>query len=219
MVVRRAPLVVSMLTGAVTVAALAGCGSDNATGPGAVRTDTLTELSAFTGTMVNAFGVTNFLGNWEIEVGDLDGSASGETERGVVTFGVGALFGDSARSAILRVDECAVTGTPFATLGNVVVDHIPAGAPPALAQNTGPALAELPDTVARDTTTGFKTADVTSAVEADLADTSTFSQFRLRFSVADANSNSRDDYVDFRTGTTNHCTGDPTRAPILIVTH
>jgi hypothetical protein len=217
MVVGRAPWAVAGVVGAATVATLVGCGSDSATAPAGTRVDTVAAVSLYTGTLVNSFGVTNFLGTWQIEVGDLDASESGETERGVVTFDVSTLEGDSARSAILRLDECAVSGAPFASLGAVVVDHVPVGTPPGEGQSTGPALLSDLGTIAQDTTTGFKTLDIQPAVEADMADSSIYTQYRLRFSTADGNSNGISDYVDFRTATASHCSGDPTRAPILII--
>jgi hypothetical protein len=219
MVVCRAPWAASGVVAAATVAALAGCGSDGATAPAGTRVDTVAMVGVYSGTLLNAFGVTNFLGSSEIEVGDLDGTAPDETERGVVTFYVQTLEGDSARSAILRVDECAVNGSPFPSLGQVIVEHVAASAPPGESQNIGPALGLPLGTIASDTTTGFKTLDITSAVEADLADSSIYSEFRLRFSTADRNNNGTNDNVDFRTGVPGHCTGDLTRAPILVITY
>jgi len=216
LVVRRTPWCAVSLVIAAAAAALGGC-SSSATGPGGTHVDTVQATPPFTGTMTNTNGVINFFSSSEIEVGDVDGTSPGVTERGAVTFNVLQYEGDSVTSATLRVDECNVQGAPFASFGQVYVDWVTPGTPPGLSQFSGPARLSF-GVIAPDTTTGFKYATVDSAVRADLADSANYTQFRLHFNLADGNSNGVSDYVDFRARESGNCTGDSTRAPILIIT-
>jgi hypothetical protein len=216
LVVRRSPWCAVSVVIAAAAAALGGC-SSGATGPGGVQVDTVQATTPFTGTMTNTFGVTNFFGGTEIDVGDIDSTNPGVTERGVVTFNVILFEADTLTSAILRVDECNVHGAPFASLGQVLLESVVPGTPPGSGQNLGPARASF-GVIAPDTTTGFKYANVTSEVANDVADSSTYVQFRFRESIMDGNNNGVSDYVAFRTNTSGSCTGDSTRAPILIIT-
>jgi hypothetical protein len=217
MVVRRLPWAAAGVVLAVAVTALVGCGS-NATGPGVTTVDTLPAFVIYTGTMLNTFGVTNFLGSSEIQVGDIDSTNPGVTERGVVTFYVNGFEGDTALTAVLRLDECYVSGAPFANSDTVLVERLlPAGTPPGRSQNTGIAYAGYgPITTSPDT--GFVYDTVTSALASDLADSAVFSQFRLRFSQSTALYNGVSDYVSFRTVASGNCQGNTAGQPVLILT-
>jgi hypothetical protein len=216
LVVRRSPWCAVSVVIAAAAAALAGC-SSGATGPGGIHVDTVQATTPFTGTMTNTFGVTNFFGGTEIDVGDIDSTNPGVNERGVVTFNVIQFEGDTVTSALLRVDECSVHGAPFASLGHVLLESVTPGTPPGSDQNLGPDRTGFGG-IATDTTTGFKYATVTSEVATDLTDSSVYVQFRFRDSIMDGNNNGVSDYVAFRTRASGSCTGDSTRAPILIIT-
>ncbi|HWZ59753.1 MAG TPA: hypothetical protein VNW46_12325 [Gemmatimonadaceae bacterium] len=207
---------------AATLAAVAGCTSSTAPGAaGPTTTDTLRAVTLFTGTMINTFGVSNFNGPAELEVGDLDATRPGVTERGIVTFNIQGLVAahDTVTSAILRFDECNVSGAPFATGDSIVVNWLYALTPPAQFQSTGSGRRNTGN-VTLDTTMGFKYdtgAGLTNAVETDVIDSSAFTQFRVQFQNTSGNNNGVSDFVDFRTAESGHCTGDSTRAPILIL--
>jgi hypothetical protein len=216
MVVRRLPWATMGVVLAGAVAGLVGCGP-NTTGPGATYVDTLTAFTIYTGTMTNTFGVTNFLGSSELEVGDIDGTNPGVTERGIMTFIVNSFEGDSAESAVLRLDLCNVAGNPFA-LGNINLERVwPVGTPPGPSQNA-PSAAVGYGPIATSPDTGFVYSTVTPGVEEDLADSAVYSQFRVRFSNADGNNNGVSDFVDFRALENGNCAGSATGQPILILT-
>jgi hypothetical protein len=220
MVVGRMPWAAASVLVVATAAALAGCGS-SATGPGVTKVDTVPVFSPYSGTMTNNLGVTNFYAATEIEVGDLDATHPNETERGVVTFFVQNLEGDSVTSAVLRLDECFVSGAPFNTLGPILVERLlPIGTPPAGYQNLGPGFPfHVPLTASPDT--GFVYDTVTSAVGADLADSAVFTQFRLRFNNADGNNNGVSDFVDFNGGAqaqAGNCVSNTAGQPLLLIT-
>jgi hypothetical protein len=213
-----APTLVAL---AATIVSLTACSFDSVTNSTHLTghgVDTLSLVTGFSGTMVTAGGNYNFAPATEIAVGDLDAANPGETQRGFVTFDVTPLAGDSALSAILRIDECAVRGDPFALLGVMVVDHITPGTPPGVTQYVGATLTSNLGTIASDNTIDFHELAVTSAVESDLTSGATYSQFRLRFSIEDGNNNGLNDYVDVRTSESGDCMADATRAPVLIVT-
>lgn len=220
MLVRRLPrlaLTVGVVTAAV--AALAACNSEN-TGPGGVQTDTLTALSPNSGIMSNKNGVVSFFGQSEIEVGDLDQSDPGATERGLVTFLVALYEGDTVSNAVVRLDQCYTAGNPFATLGNVVLEAVPYSNPPGPTQFSGPASNGLSATLTSAADTGFVYGTMTAPVAAAIADSVYYVQFRLRFSNEDDNFNGQDDYVDFLTNgnPTGHCASSVTGQPVLILT-
>jgi hypothetical protein len=207
---------------AATAASLTACSFDSATSSSQLTgsgVDTIPVVTGYTGTMVTAGGSYGFEPSTEIAVGDLDASSAGETQRGFVTFDISALDGDSAKSASLRVYECAVMGDPFGSFGAVVVDHITPATPPAQSQYSGSTLTSDIGTIAPDANVGFRYLPVTSAVESDVAGNATYSQFRLRFSNADGNNNGVSDYVDFEMSEKGDCSGDATLAPVLIVTY
>jgi hypothetical protein len=212
----------SLVVLAPATAALSACSlgsstsSNQLTGHGV---DTIQAVFGYTGTVVTKSGSYGFADSSDIAVGDLDALNAGETQRGFVTFDISALSGDSAKSASLRVYECAVIGDPFSSLGSVVVDHVTPGTPPGSSQYTGSTLASDIGTIAPDATIGFRYLTVTSAVESDVAAKDTYSQFRLRFSTEDGNNNGANDYVDFNTSVSGDCTGNASNAPILIVTY
>jgi hypothetical protein len=211
-----------VVTTAVLTAALTACSFDSPTSTNQLTgsgVDTVAIVPGYTGT----FGYESngpqygFVGTSEIAVGDY--GSPGETDRGIVTFNISALDGDSAEAAVLRVYECYVAGDPFSFLGTVVVDHITPGTPPGQSQYNNSTLASDIGTIAPDPTTGFRNLTVTSAVESDVAGNATYSQFRLRFSNEDGNPNGGSNYVDFETGNGIDCASDASLAPVLIVTY
>jgi hypothetical protein len=207
---------------AIATATLSACSFDSPTSSGSGQltgsgVDTIPIVVGYTGTMLSNGASFAFNGSTEIAVGDV--ASAGQTDRGVVTFNVSALDGDTAQAATLSVSECDVVGDPFSFLGTVVVDHITPGTPPGQSQYAGSTLTSDIGTIAPDGTTGPRNLTVTSAVESDIAANATYSQFRLRFSNEDGNAAGAADYVDFETGNGVDCASDAALAPVLIVTY
>jgi hypothetical protein len=112
--------------------------------------------------------------------------------KGFVSFNLSSLpEGATITSAVLRVYQYNVAGDPYDKLGKVLVEHVSydsleQGESGETAQakytmepldNTIPADAFL----STDATIGYKTLDVTAAVQADQGASRTRAQFRLRF--------------------------------------
>jgi DNA-binding beta-propeller fold protein YncE len=106
--------------------------------------------------------------------------------------------GTIVTSATLRLYQADVIGAPYnGTLGSAIVDHVDYGisldgtdyaAATLLLGNVG--------TLSSDSSTGYKTLSVSSRVQNDL-DFRLRSQYRLRFSQLDANTNNQNDYAQF----------------------
>lgn len=212
----------------LAAAALSACSFDSPTssssthltGPGV---DTIAADVPYTGTFEyeSSGSQYQFTGSTEIAVGDI--ANVDQTDRGIITFNVQALDGDTAQSAILTAYECDVIGNPFSanggSLGEVVIDHITPGTPPGQSQYNGSTMATDIGTLAPDFNTGPRNANVTSSVETDISSGATYSQFRLRFSSEDGNPNGTANYVDFETANGVDCASDAQQAPMLIVTY
>jgi hypothetical protein len=218
MLVRRLPRsALTLLVATAGVAALAACNSVN-TAPGGYTTGSFTALMPNTGIMSDTRGVINFFGQSEIEVGNLGQSNPGTTERGLLTFLVADLQGDTVSSAVVGVDECFTGGNPFATLGSVVLEAVPYSNPPGATQFSGAGTPSSPDTLTSSADTGFVYDTVTAAVAPAILDSIPYVQFRLRF-TNDGNGNGVDNYVDFQTTAAGHCTASTTGQPVLILTY
>ena len=119
--------------------------------------------------------------------------------------------------SMLRLYQASVTGTPYGgTLGSLVVDHVNYGpsldrgdyAAGTLLSNAGP--------LSSDDSLGYKTLAVTSRVQDDLVNGRLLTQYRLRFSLSDANLDFNDDYTQF-TDAEDSCCG-ANHPPQLVIT-
>ena len=201
------------------VAATIGTACDNVTNPSTAGVDTLYATSFWSGTLASdGLGNYNFFDSSDVAVGDLDALLNGETIRGLVIFDIAAYAtSDSVESATLRVDECAVSGTPFASFGTVVVDHL-SPSPPSPGLYAGGTTGSNIGTISSDTLMGYHSLAVDSAAQHDVTAGLTYSTWRLRFSTEDGNANGVSDYVAFRGIKTGVCTGSSSRLPALIIT-
>lgn len=133
-------------------------------------------------------------------VGDLDAGTldpgPNAVARGLVGFLLSELPVDiTVVSAELRIVQEDMAGTPYATLGDVVVDHVDIG--PALdATDYASSLQNDVGTLSTSAAVELKTLSVTSQVQADLAALRPHAGFRLRFQV-DSDTDGTDDYVSF----------------------
>jgi hypothetical protein len=150
-----------------------------------------------------------------IAVGDTDGSFL-NFARGFARFDLSGLpSGSTLVSAVLALDQAALTGLPYDMLGDVVVDHVDIG--PGLDSTDFGAAALDADVgiLSSDATLGTKTLEVTTQVAADLAASSPTSDFRLRFPTG-SDADGADDYTEFNDGEDSFASG---QIPRLIVTY
>ncbi|MDH3311011.1 MAG: beta-propeller fold lactonase family protein [Gammaproteobacteria bacterium] len=107
-------------------------------------------------------------------------------------------LGTIVTAAILRFYQASVSGLPYdGTMGSVVVDHVNYGT---ALEGTDFAAATLlgnAGTLSRDANLGYKILEVTGQMESDLNNARLRSQYRLRFSLSDANLDDNDDYVQY----------------------
>jgi hypothetical protein len=201
------------------------CGGHGPTPPPSQGTDSLTDIPYLTGTVSiypRGFPAV-FYPNTDILVGDNDGYLPGQLLRGIVTFNIKSIPQNATiNTATLQLAQCVVSGSPYASLGSVVVDDVPVETTPDSALYDTSAV--IPDvaTLSVDSTLGLKTAAVTPAVAADRAAGDTLIQLRLRFSVADGNNNGVSDYAAFSpdSGLATICTPYVTgHRPYLIVSY
>ena len=119
--------------------------------------------AAADGFVTNAGGVGTING---LFAGDADASSPGLAVRGFVSFDLGSLPTDATiPSAILRLRQVQVTGTPYAGLGDLLLDHLDYS--PALDPGDyGLAVASL-GTLSSTPDLEYKPFDVSSSVAAD----------------------------------------------------
>jgi hypothetical protein len=183
-----------MLLGAAALAsATLACGSNHATAPGLVLVaDTATATPTLTGYVLATAGVgqaapqRTWIGNDTATVGDNNGTVYGSSLRAVISFSLPTLpAGATFHGATLDIAQCQIDSNPFDSLGTVVADHLfPTAAPDSATYDTT-AMAETVATVATAPTTTLATVSLTTSVAADYAAGHTTSQYRLRFSIQD----------------------------------
>jgi hypothetical protein len=129
--------------------------------------------------------------------GDLDEPGAATRARQFLSFDLSAVPpGSIVTSAVIRLDLFLVHGTPFDSLGIVVVDHVDFGvldandfAARALSENIG--------TAAATATLGPRSIDVTDAAALDVARGRNRSQFRLRFAPKESDGDFANDFASF----------------------
>jgi hypothetical protein len=191
---RTAPL---LLLAALSSAA--ACSSSTPSSVASAGTDSLADVSYLTGEATrDQYGIVQPYVNTDILVGDEDAISPNYTMRGIVTFNVKAIPQKATISAAtLQLAQCDIMGSPYSTLGSILVDHVPVITRLDTASYDTTATNADIATLATDSTLGLKTAAVTSSVAADRAAGDTLVQFRLHFSVADGNNNGVTDYAAF----------------------
>lgn len=208
---------VTAAVAAVSLTPFRGSAGDD----GDVLTDTIPHNAALIGSLErDQAGHRDWLGGAEPRIGAVTARGSHRTSRGLISFDISGIPSDATiTGATLRVDQCATVGTPFASFGAVVVDHlVPSSAPDSATYDAPPAGMNV-GTLSTDPTPGFRSVTVTAGVIADYAALRALSQFRLRFSAAGAESAAGNDYVAVRTDSDDDCPGFPDAAPALIVTY
>jgi hypothetical protein len=151
--------------------------------------------------------------------GDLDSRAAGGLgERQFYSFDLSSLPPTAqVTSAVVRLFQATVIGSPYGSLGNVVVDHLDYGTSlDGSDYNLAALLADV-GTLSTDAVIQYKTLDVTARVQADRSAGRPRSQFRLRFSIRDSNNNGVDDDALFGDAELSCCLIDS--LPQLVVTY
>jgi hypothetical protein len=151
-------------------------------------------------------------------VGDFDAVQPNVGYRQFFSFSLAGIpAGATVTNATLQLHQQITFGTPFATHGVVVVDHVDYGATLDAADYLGGTITAGIGTIASDATAGIRTLDVTARVAADIAAARTRSQYRLRFSVLDTDNDGASDYTQF-CDAENSISGTGT-LPVLLVTY
>lgn len=194
---------------------LAGCSKKTPTAPS--QSVTLGSTASLDGWVTSA-GFVNADRGGPI-VGDFDTDTNGTGFREFYSFSLSALPASATiESATLRLYQASVAGQPYTVLGNVVVDSANIGAALDATDYSLAPFASNIGTLSTTATKEYKTLDVTTTVKNDRTAARTASQFRLRFSNTDSNSNNANDYVGFTDAEDSCCAvGQPPQ--LVIVYH
>jgi hypothetical protein len=144
----------------------------------------------------------------------------GSARRQFLSFDLSALpsqlrAGATVESALLTLYQARVDGTPYATHGTVVVDHVAYDTLDA-ADFALPSLGDALGTLSSDPALALRMLDVTAAVKADLASGRTRTQLRLRWSALDLDGDATTDQAVFADADDALGTGLP---PRLLITY
>ena len=132
-------------------------------------------------------------------VGDLDSIANGQSGRAYVGFdlaGAGVPPTATIQGATLSLQQAGGEGSPYTTLGNLLVDHVNLGAAIDVSDFAGNTILDGFGVLSTDTVIEVKSIEVGARVQADLAAGRTFSDFRLRF-ASSSDVDGANDYVQF----------------------
>ncbi len=155
--------------------------------------------------------------------GDKDASFPGIGWRQLYSFDISGMSPSATiTAAVLRLYQCDVEGAPYTSLGNVIVDHVNYGGvfdPSGGAYNSAP-LASNIGILSTTSTIGYRLLDVTTSVQNDLTASRVQSQYRLRFSIQDTNSDLADDFAQFTDAEDSPCAGQAStnQPPELVLT-
>lgn len=205
----------TLATLALTLAACGGGGGDS--GPDFITLTTfLAPEGAFEGTIDAGGAIAEVNGG--LSVGDREGQVPAGPVRAFLSFdisGVPAIA--TVTRARLHADLAFVAGTPFSSLGSVVVDHMAWGAsfPPSTTYGANAILGNIM-TLANSATLGTRSGSVLLAVNADRSASRTRTQFRLRFTNADQNFDAQNTFARFRDS---EGTGGAGLSPVLEITY
>lgn len=173
--------------------ALLGSGCGGGGGEDGPVTVTLLTTPDLVGTVSN----TGYVTPQALGVGDRTPPGSQEiTFRGFLTFDLAALPpGATVLSATLTIHQIYVFGTPYTTLGALLVDQVVFGTvlEAGAYGRSFPTSQGIP--LSFDATLGPKVVDATMQVQADLAAGRTLSQWRVRF-VLEGDGNTLADQAD-----------------------
>jgi DNA-binding beta-propeller fold protein YncE len=118
-------------------------------------------------------------------------------------------------AATLRLYQCDVQGSPYTSLGNVIVDQMNYGGvfDTFGSAYDGAAAALNIGTLSATPSLGYRSLSVTTQLQNDLTALRVRSQYRLRFSTQDFNFDGNDDFVQFTDAEDSLCVGVATNQP------
>ncbi|WP_372523261.1 hypothetical protein [Sulfuricaulis sp.] len=118
-------------------------------------------------------------------------------------------------SATLRLYQCDVQGSPYTSLGNVIVDQMNYGGvfDPFGSAYSGGAVALDIGILSTTPILGYRSLNVTIPVQNDLTASRVRSQYRLHFSTQDFNFDGNDDFAQFTDAEDSLCAGTTTNQP------
>ena len=204
---------------AATVAAAAalvitGACKKNPTSP--ATTTTLLSSAAFDG-FVGSNGAAVSAGGSPV-TGDGDAVLPGVGFRQFFSFDLSSIPNNATiESANLQLFQAQVQGTPYGSLGNVIVDRTDLGIALDAADYSGGTLTSNLGTLSTTTTIEYKNLDVTNAVKADKTANKPRAEFRIRWSTSDSNNNGVTDRAVFTDAEDSCCS--VSRPPQLVVTY
>jgi len=172
--------------------ALAGCGAGSVFDPPIVAS--MPNVETQSGFTYSGGPLFTSDGAYAIRVGDSGGN---DARRGFLRFDLSSIpAGATIEDAELRIGQYSVVGTPYTSLGAVLVDHVTMGVNFDAADWGAAALAPNIGTLSSDSTLQEKSLNVTSRVLDDLNDGRTTSDFRLRFALT-TDFDGANDYAEF----------------------
>lgn len=194
-------------------ALVASCDRNSPTGP--TETLTIVATSSLDGWVTSSGAVQTAAGG--PMTGDADALTPGVSFRQFYSFDLsGVPAGAEVELATLRLYQASSAGTPYTSLGNVVVDHVNYGALLTAAAFDQTAIASSIGVLSSNATIEYKTLAVTSAVQDDVSIGRARSQFRLRMSIIGSDNDGTNDSVTFSDAELSCCLGQP---PQLVITY
>jgi hypothetical protein len=138
---------------------------------------TLTATASLDGWRASNGGGNN---SWYIQIG----RNATLTERGFVSFDISSIpSGKTIDEATLRLYQKEVVGTPYSSLGSLIVDHLDYGDSLGSEDLSAGAITSNIGTLTSNASIEWKDLIVTNALKADISASRSRSQYRLRFTT------------------------------------
>jgi hypothetical protein len=158
--------------------------------PGTVELQSIANLN---GSVASSNGAINLP-----MVGDTDFGVQGNVYRSFYSFALSGIpSGATITNDRLQLYLALNSGNPFTNHGNVIVDSVDYGNSLDGADFNCPTLQSNIGTIADNGTVEYKSLNVTSSVLDDMSNSRTYSQFRLRFSLLESDTDSESEFVEF----------------------
>jgi hypothetical protein len=130
--------------------------------------------------------------------GDSDSVSQGRARRQFFSFSLAGIPGGATvTSATVSIHQRLVFGTPYVNHGDVLLEHVAYGTSLDAGDYATPVISGGAPILSFDASFGVRTLDVTARVADDVANCRPRSQFRLRFSGTESDSDGVDDICVF----------------------
>jgi hypothetical protein len=200
----------------LTAVVVTGCGGGDGGGtplPPSPVTVTLTATDALTGHVFSGGSVAR---SDTLRAGDNEGPTRSHGVRGFVSFDVAGIPpGATVLSATLTLFQGEVVQLPYASLGDLLVDHVVYGTVLEAGAYARSPLAAGIAVLPNDATLGFRMVGVTPQVQTDLVAAHPQSQYRVRFAL-EVDGDATSDQAVFSDAGVNSSVA---RRPTLVVTY